>query len=210
MKIQWRGFLMSLLFAFSNVVYLNLLWILFSLLGLGIFGVAPASIAVMKCYSDFSINGDYISVKQFFDFYKQNFKKANKLQIGFTLFIMLLLVSARILVVLMNVTGFIPFLYLFLIIILLILNLISLQTFEWYPAMKGFDRFKLAMFLLFRYPFRYLPVLFTLYFCYGLLSMKATFVLLAGISLPIAFISFLHRQVWAKFQADFPEFGMSK
>lgn len=208
MKFQWRGFLMKCLFVATNVVYLNLLWLLFSLLGLGIFGIAPATIAVMKSLEDFRFDGDYIPVRQFFSHYKEAFKKSNLIQIVYTIAVFAFYMSARILIVLMNVTGFIPVLYFTVIVVLLFMNTLSLQSILDYPDMKGLERIKLGLFLFMRYPLSYVPIIFTIMGCYLIISMKSAFLLFFGASLPIIVIHYLQKQMIEKFKSDFPDFGV--
>ncbi|MEK5038131.1 YesL family protein [Sporosarcina sp. FSL K6-3457] len=73
-----RGF--QIIFDWAvKLAYLNLLWILFSLLGLGIFGIGPATVSmfavIRKCLrygTDFSMTREFIGV------YRSNFWYANR------------------------------------------------------------------------------------------------------------------------------------
>ena len=60
-----------------NLAYLNLLWILFSLIGLGIFGIFPATAAVFALLRQEMINEVTPTFKLFFEYFKKGFWKAN-------------------------------------------------------------------------------------------------------------------------------------
>lgn len=208
MAIQWRSFLMKFLFAITNIVYLNILWLLFSLLGLVIFGFAPASVALIKSLEGFHLDADYIPIKIFFTYYKESFKKTNQLQLIYLSAILSLFFSSRILITLMNVTGIIPIFYLTVMVILVFMNSMSLQSFLFYPYMKIIERFKLSLFLFMRYPLSFLPIIFTGIGCYTIISIKSAFFIFIGASLPIAIIAYLQGKIFNKFIADFPDFGV--
>lgn len=64
----------------AKLAYLNLLWILFSVVGLGVLGVGPATVSVFTVirqwlYSD----GDFSIWKTFLETYRQEFWRANGL-----------------------------------------------------------------------------------------------------------------------------------
>lgn len=60
-----------------KVAYLNVLWIVFSLLGLGIFGVGPATYAMMKYYDRWLRCEKALPVaKTFWSFYKERWKQS--------------------------------------------------------------------------------------------------------------------------------------
>lgn len=60
-----------------RVAYLNLLWIGFSLLGLGLFGAGPATYAMMKYYDRWLRCQEELPVgRTFWKFYKERFKQS--------------------------------------------------------------------------------------------------------------------------------------
>ncbi|MGO4936027.1 YesL family protein [Fundicoccus sp. Sow4_H7] len=64
----------DLLVGFWKIIYLNILWILFTILGLGIFGIGPATYAISKYLSRWLIYKEEPAVfKSFFTYYKENF-----------------------------------------------------------------------------------------------------------------------------------------
>lgn len=67
-----------------KLAYINLLWILFTILGLGILGVAPATVAMLNIIRGW-IRGDTEEpiLKTFWQTYKKEFVKANMLGITY-------------------------------------------------------------------------------------------------------------------------------
>lgn len=65
-----------------RLAYLNILWILFSLIGLGIFGVGPATISLFAIVRKIHRDGTDISIwKEFNHTYRSNFWRANGLML---------------------------------------------------------------------------------------------------------------------------------
>lgn len=62
-----------------HLAYLNLLWILFSLLGLGVFGVFPATATVFALLRQEMMDGIAPTFKSFFKYFKKDFLRANLL-----------------------------------------------------------------------------------------------------------------------------------
>lgn len=63
-----------------KIMYLHILWVLFTLLGLGIFGITPATAAMVSViHKWFEHDHDIPIFKNFFSFYKKRFLKANGL-----------------------------------------------------------------------------------------------------------------------------------
>lgn len=62
----------------SRFMYLHILWLAFTLLGLGFFGIAPATAALVAVtYKWFEDDSEIPIFKNFFSVYKQEFFKAN-------------------------------------------------------------------------------------------------------------------------------------
>lgn len=60
-----------------NLAYLNLLWIFFSLIGLGIFGVFPATATMFALLRQEMLKDLMPTFKLFFKYFKKNFWKSN-------------------------------------------------------------------------------------------------------------------------------------
>jgi len=74
-----RGFQIILDWA-VKLAYLNILWILFSILGLGIFGVGPATVSLFGVIRKRLRYGtDFSMTKEFVEIYRSNFWSANRL-----------------------------------------------------------------------------------------------------------------------------------
>ncbi|MEW9052311.1 MAG: DUF624 domain-containing protein [Neobacillus sp.] len=63
----------------ARLAYINLLWILFTLSGLGIFGFFPATIAMLATLRQFLLKNHPPVFKTFWHYYKQEFFNSNKL-----------------------------------------------------------------------------------------------------------------------------------
>lgn len=64
----------------SRLVYVNLLWILFSLLGLGIFGIMPATLAMFAIIKKWQNGQASIKVfREYWKYYKDSFLRINLL-----------------------------------------------------------------------------------------------------------------------------------
>ena len=62
---------------------LNLLWLFFTLLGLGIFGFGPATAVTIKCLHDFRKTGHDYSAVAFWQAYKQAFRTFSLLALDY-------------------------------------------------------------------------------------------------------------------------------
>lgn len=75
---NFMGFLYTIMEWITRLAYLNILWILFSLLGLFIFGLAPATVAVYTLARRWVMGDTDIKVfSTFWNTYKSEFLKAN-------------------------------------------------------------------------------------------------------------------------------------
>ncbi|UUX35046.1 YesL family protein [Fundicoccus culcitae] len=81
------GYLFEIVMWIVRLIILNFLWIIFSVLGIFLFGIAPASLAMANViYKWFSVGYDINFVKIFVKFYFNNFIKANKIGLIVILF----------------------------------------------------------------------------------------------------------------------------
>lgn len=82
MIMQLGGFsggILSLCNWFARLAYINILWILFSLAGLIVFGFFPATIAMLATLRQFLQKNDPPVFKTFWKYYKAEFFASNKL-----------------------------------------------------------------------------------------------------------------------------------
>jgi uncharacterized membrane protein YesL len=61
-----------------NIILLNILWLLFTVVGLGLFGIFPATIAVFAILRSWNLKKETLSlIKEFWKHYRAEFKKVN-------------------------------------------------------------------------------------------------------------------------------------
>lgn len=68
------------------LVYLNILWIMFTIMGLGLFGFFPATVSMFTIIRQLLLKEETSIIKTFFQTYKREFFKANG--VGLILFIL--------------------------------------------------------------------------------------------------------------------------
>lgn len=68
------------------LVYLNILWIMFTIIGLGLFGFFPATVSLFTIIRQLLLKEETSIIKTFFQTYKREFFKANG--VGLILFIL--------------------------------------------------------------------------------------------------------------------------
>jgi len=74
----WKGMLVYLAEWISRLAYLNLLWIGFTLLGLGVFGFMPATVSMFAITRQWMRQpNDTPLFRSFWNYYKQEFLKSN-------------------------------------------------------------------------------------------------------------------------------------
>ncbi len=104
-----------------NLVYVNFLWVLFTLLGLGVFGIGPSTYALVSICRQW-IRGNSMPVfKNYWKYYKENFKESVIISwiylfVGFVLVVDLLTVTNWYLRMLLFIISFIyllSFVYIF-------------------------------------------------------------------------------------------------
>lgn len=88
----FSGSIYSLCTWFYRLAYINVLWIIFTIAGLGIFGFFPATIAMLATLRQFIHKKDVSVFPTFWSYYKSEFIKSNKLGtvitvVGFILYI---------------------------------------------------------------------------------------------------------------------------
>ena len=78
MEKGWKSMLARLAEWISRLAYINLLWIGFTLLGLGIFGFMPATVSMFAVIRKWMREPIHSSIfKMFWNYYKQEFLKSN-------------------------------------------------------------------------------------------------------------------------------------
>lgn len=85
MFIVTRGGFYSILEWIMWLIYLNILWIVATIMGLGLFGFFPATVSLFTIIRQLLLKEETSITKTFFQTYKREFFKANG--VGFVLFI---------------------------------------------------------------------------------------------------------------------------
>lgn len=75
----FSGGLFNVCVWFSRLAILNILWFVFTILGLGIFGIFPATVALLSTTRQFIRRNDPPIFKTFWYYYKKEFIKSNQL-----------------------------------------------------------------------------------------------------------------------------------
>ena len=113
-----------------NLVYLNFLWIFFSILGLLIFGVFPATVALFSVCRQLIRGDEDIHITTFFwTTYKKEFIKANSFGVIFMIFYFILYIDFF---MIFQWGGFLQYLFWPLVLITLILIMITVFFFPVY------------------------------------------------------------------------------
>lgn len=98
MEGNWAVSVMEMLDKITKLVFINLLWILFTLLGLGVFGLFPATASVNALVRKLFKNEDLTNVfSDFWRYYKASFKSVNLVGIIFMIIAIILYIDIRIL-----------------------------------------------------------------------------------------------------------------
>lgn len=171
---------------------LHLLWLVFSLLGLGIFGVVPATLATVYIIHKWFVQGfDIPIIRQFWHFYRTNFLKAN----GFGLIwgSIGLFLYADYYISKQFIQSFYFHSFLIILIVLFIVSLIHFQTVYIRYDLKFFQYFKQALFIGLARPVESIAMIITLLPLYYLYNILPIFTVFMGASLtlyPIVWFSY--------------------
>lgn len=177
----------------AKMIYVHLLWVAFTVLGLGVFGIVPATATLTSVISKWFQNGYDIPIFQtFFNTYKKQFLRSNALgiviiAIGVFLY-MDLNISKHILQ-----SAPIHFFLLFLVLIYTVVLLYFFPVFARYE-LKYFHYFKQSFFIAFARPFETIAMLLCILLLYYLFVYLPVLMVFAGSSLIVFPITwFAHR-----------------
>lgn len=184
--------LLTYLAYFSYLVGLNLQFILLLCLGLGIFGIAPAIAAIIPMIHDFRSRREMKKFSTFFTYYKQSFIKSNLLFICFCLMTTIILLNIRICIlylpnlVILKAAYLVTLSILCLVFLFMLCNLVKNASLSWQ------ENFRLSCFMLIRFPFNSLSLIFALSCIYFLVTIKSGIFLLLGFSSLLVILEFFH------------------
>ncbi|PAV31221.1 hypothetical protein CIL05_00760 [Virgibacillus profundi] len=176
----------------AKVMYLHILWVLFTVLGLGIFGISPATAALFSVmHKWFDDDFDIPIFKNFFTAYKTQFVKANGLGL-------ILIALGVFLYFDMNVskqvieTAYIHFLLLIVIFLYIVTVMYFFLVFARYE-LKFFQYFKQSFFIAFARPMETIAMIICLVLLYYLLSFLPVLIFFMGSSIvafPISWFAY--------------------
>ncbi len=180
----------------SRLVYVNILWIVFTIMGLGIFGIMPATISMLGIIKKWFDGKENVEVfKEYWQIYKANFIKINI--IGLIMFVigLVLIIDLRYFNSLSGVHYLIIRYFIYLIIFLYFIDLIYIFPITIQYQLRKRDIIKNALF------FGFLSPLETLQMILGLIGVTFLFRVLPsllpflGVSIPVLVI------IWASEKA---------
>ncbi|UOE95405.1 YesL family protein [Alkalihalobacillus sp. LMS39] len=195
--LRQGSFLYQLCEWIVRLAYLNLLWVFFSLLGLVIFGVMPATVATYTVIRKW-LRGevDIPILSTFFQTVKQEFLKANAF--GFVLGTIAFIIYFDF-VLLQQVQGAIQsFIFASLLILVLLVSIMGVFLFPVYVHYKFsfFRYFQKAVLFGFISPLYTLTILFSLVAVYYVFAYIPGIFIFFGASLPAFIIMFLTHRVF--------------
>lgn len=174
MEGNWAISIMNIIDRLVKLIMLNLLWLLFTILGIGVFGFMPATASVYLIIRKW-MNGEEIGnlLAEFWEHFKTSFVKVNLVGLVFLLIGLFLYLDFQILIGTEELIGKI------LLAAIMMLSLIYFATFlHFFPIfarfeMKVFDYLKLSLVMAMSNPFTTILMVLWL-FVVGILSLKYT------------------------------------
>lgn len=189
--------------AFSVTAYfaqLNLQWLLFTCLGLVIFGIGPATVVLIQFLHQYREDRTEYSFKQFGHSYFNQFKQTTLWGLAFLIFTALLVLNLRIVVVFFKDVSWANPVYTFCTILFLYLFLMTFLTFAKASETSFRDCLKASIFLTFRYPLQGLALILASYLILLLLGSKTSLLFIFGGSLLFFMADFFHSTMISKMQ----------
>jgi uncharacterized membrane protein YesL len=182
MKLQgWKGGLYRLSEWIMNLAYMNLLWIAFTLLGLIVFGLMPATVAMFAVLRKWMMGNLNLPVFQaFWKFYRKDFLKSNVT--GLVLFVIgyILYIDITVFEFGQSIYGQIHQLGVFIIAIIYTIALVFFFPLYVQYDLKWFQYIKLSFLTGVSSPFRAIWMLFLVYGLYFVITKIPGFILFFG------------------------------
>lgn len=166
-----------------NLILLNILWLLFTVLGLGLFGIFPATVAVLAIQRNWIQKKDTLSLfKEFWKYYKADFKNANFFGLFVWVFVYLFYIDWKFVQTIDE--GYSLVGYIILLSILFIFSLILIYLFPLVVHYNiGFGKAaKTALLLALLNPIHSIGIIVTCIFIYMLFTIIPSFFLFFGIT----------------------------
>ena len=175
------------------MIYVHILWTAFTVLGIGVFGIVPATAALTTVISKWFEDGYDIPIFQtFFATYKKQFLRLNALGIVLIAIGVFLYVDLNISKHMLQ-SAFVHFILLFIFFIYIVVSLYFFPVFSRYE-LKYLHYFKQSFFIAFARPFETIAMLLCvllLYYVFVYLPVLTVFVGSSLVAFPITW--FAHR-----------------
>lgn len=181
-----------------KVALLNIYWIVFTVIGLGVFGLFPATLAVFAVVRQWLKGNDEKYFRQFWNYYKKDFLHANAIGYLFVLVGLILYVDKQFISGLDGI-GFHIMRYglLFLLIIFIILLLYIFPVYVHY-SVRFFKNFKIAFIVGVTNFFHTIAILLSLILCYFIFTHFPGALVFFGVSLPITCMMYISYTIFTK------------
>ncbi|WP_144511503.1 YesL family protein [Bacillus thuringiensis] len=145
-----------------KLLFLNLLWIGFTLIGFGVFGLFPSTVAMFQLIMDLINKKDTKMVATFWDSYQSNFKKSNKMGFFIVLIGSILMTDLYFFQMYDTLVSRVLSLMILSMLLFYVVNLLYIiQTFNHFEV-KTFHYFKYATFIGIANPIKTILIIITL------------------------------------------------
>ncbi|WP_071130485.1 DUF624 domain-containing protein [Enterococcus timonensis] len=189
--VNLKNSFMQLMSFLMNLIFLNLLWILFSFLGLVLFGLAPATVCLFHFLDLLRLEKTIPSFKEFFIEYKKNFFSANRNGVLFLIFTLLSLLNFKFSLTFFSQAVWLQGVYLALVFIFLVSEVLILAN-QAKIHLTFIENIRLILVEIFRFPVRVLAIIFTIFVVTLILSSHLFIFLTFGIALALYLVNFIH------------------
>lgn len=154
METNWAGTIMNIIDKITKLVLINLLWVVFVIAGLGVFGIMPATAAVNILIRKLLVGEELSNLfRSFWNEYKKSFLSSNLIGVIFLVFGLFLYVDIRVLLGTESLIGKGILAILFMIVIIYFATLLHLFPLYARYEMKTLNYIKLSFVLAMSKPF---------------------------------------------------------
>lgn len=145
-----------------KLFFLNLLWIGFTLIGFGVFGLFPSTVAMFQLLMDWMNKKDTKMVATFWNSYRSNFKQSNKMGFVIVLIGSILLTDLYFFQMFETLVSRVLYLMILSMLLFYVVNLLYIiQTFNHFEG-KTFHYFKYATLIGITNPIKTIMIIITL------------------------------------------------
>lgn len=189
--------LMNFFDALFTLIYLNLLWFLFTLLGFFILGIGPATVTLLKALTDFRRHQVSWSFREFFFQYKKVFWKSNNVTWLFLVLLGGTLFNYRISLIYFSNHLFLRSIYLTLFLIFLTSLILAWANLS-KMTLNLKENLKFILIELFRFPLQTIAIMLTIFIIILVLWSKFFILLFFGVVLSLYLVNVIHGEVLTK------------